>query len=96
MQSNPLKKKRTELHKYLIESDQASISSSARKKEITQIRERLKNKELTMGSIPKTTYKRINKKFKKMTAEEKKLHIKFLWQKIRLAVLQRNTMKFVN
>ena len=65
MQSNPLKKKRTELHKYLIDSDQAaSISSSARKKEITNIRERLKNKELTMGSIPKTTYKRINKKFK--------------------------------
>ena len=96
MTSNPLQNKRTKLHQYLVESDQASMTSSARQNEIANIRERLKNKELTMGNIPKTTYKRINKKFKRMTPEEKKLHIKFLWQKIRLAVLQRNTMKFVN
>ena len=55
------------------------MSSSARKKDIINIRERLKNKELTMASIPRTTYKRINKKFKKMTPEEKKLHVKYLW-----------------
>ena len=48
-----------------------------------------------MSSISRTKYKRINKKFKNMTPDEKKIHIKFLWSRVRLAVLQRNTMKFI-
>ena len=48
-----------------------------------------------MSTISRTRYKKINKKFKRMTPEEKKLHVKYLWSRIRLSIIQKNTMKFL-
>ena len=48
-----------------------------------------------MSTISRTRYKKINKKFKRMTPEEKKLHVKYLWSRVRLSIIQRNTMKFL-
>ena len=80
MSSNPVKKKRADLSKFIIESDVQSVSSSARAIEIVKIRERLANKEINFGNVTKDkNYKRINKKFKNMNEDEKKLHIKYLW-----------------
>ena len=50
---------------------------------------------MTMSTISRTRYKKINKKFKRMTPEEKKLHVKYLWSRIRLSIIQKNTMKFL-
>ena len=48
-----------------------------------------------MSTISRTRYKKINKKFKRMTPEEKKLHVKYLWSRVRLSIIQKNTMKFL-
>jgi hypothetical protein len=56
---------------------------------------RLKAGEVTMSTISRTRYKKINKKFKRMTPEEKKLHVKYLWSRVRLSIIQKNTMKFL-
>lgn len=102
MANNPVKKKRHDIHQFIMDSDAGDVadgakssSSSDRQKEIEQIRKRLQAKELNVSHFPSTTYTRINKKFKRMTPEEKKLHVKFLWQQVRLFILQRNTMSFV-
>ena len=59
------------------------------------IRERINNGEARMKNINQTKYQKINKPFKKMNEEEKKLHIKYLWSRVRHGVLQRNTMSFI-
>ena len=91
-----VKKKRPNLKNYILDEEDAnSISSSARRKEIEMIRERINNGEAKMKNINQTKYQKINKPFKKMSEEEKKLHVKYLWSRVRHGVLQRNTMSFI-
>ena len=64
-------------------------------KEIEMIRERIKAGEAKLKNVTQVKYKKIYKPFKRMTDEEKKMHVKYLWSRVRYGVLQRNTMAFV-
>jgi len=65
------------------QEEEASIDSSARRKEIDRIKEMLAKGEARPGQMKRIKYERIDKPFKKMTPQEKKLHIKFLWSRVR-------------
>ena len=96
MQNNAVRKRRVDLQDFILDAEKAeSQTTSARLNEIEKIKERIKAGEVTMQSVSRTRYKRINKKFKRMTPEEKKLHVKYLWSRIRLSIIQKNTMKFL-